>query len=109
MELRTARREGELQRVLEESRQQSKIELSRLQALHAEEMRAKDALVHGFRAELDALLRAAAQFMNGAGAASAAMTAAGGTGIGRGQHRGGRDGVRAVGNDGTSPPWGLVS
>ncbi|CAN0566549.1 unnamed protein product, partial [Ectocarpus sp. 12 AP-2014] len=40
MERRTARREAELQRVLSESRQQSKLELSRLRAIHADEMRA---------------------------------------------------------------------
>ncbi|CAM9777802.1 unnamed protein product, partial [Ectocarpus sp. 6 AP-2014] len=67
MERRTARREAELQRVLSESRQQSKLELSRLRAIHADEMRAKDALVHGFRVELDGLLRAAGSVMGGSG------------------------------------------
>lgn len=66
MERRTARREGELRQVLEESRQQSKIELQRLQALHAEELRAKDAQVHSFRVELDSLLMAAGKFMGSA-------------------------------------------
>lgn len=65
MERRTARRESELERALAEGRQQSKLELSRLQALHAEEMRAKDALVHGFKAELDGLLTAAGRLMGG--------------------------------------------
>lgn len=65
MERRTARREEELRRVLSESREQSKIELRRLQALHAEEIRAKDALIRGFRAELDGLLMAAGRLMEG--------------------------------------------
>ncbi|CAN0484201.1 unnamed protein product, partial [Laminaria digitata] len=65
MERRTARREAELERTLAEGRQQSKLELSRLQALHSEEMRAKDTLVHGFRVELDGLLTAAGRLMGG--------------------------------------------
>ena len=88
MERRTARREAELQRVLSESRQQSKLELSRLQAIHADEMRAKDVLVHGFRAELDGLLRAAGSLMSGE---------RGGGGAGRDESTTAR------------PVWGLVS
>lgn len=82
---RTARREAELERVLAESRQQSKLELSRLQALHSEEMRAKDALVHGFRTELDGLLRAAGRLMatgNGSGSGGAGSDGGGSGGGG---------------------------
>ena len=95
MERRTARRETELERVLAESRQQSKLELSRLRAIHADELRTKDALVHGFRAELDCLLRAAGSLMSGGGAAAAS----GGEGEGGG----------GGGADAAPPVWGLVS
>lgn len=84
MERRTARREAELERALSEGRQQSKLELSRLQALHAEEIRAKDALVHGFRAELDSLLAAAGRLMGGGGG----VGSGGGGGDGEGGWRG---------------------
>lgn len=97
MERRTARRESELERVLSESRQQSKLELSRLRALHADEMRAKDALVHGFRVELDGLLRAAGSLMSG-GRGGGAAAASG-------------DGEGGEGTAGAAAPpvWGLVS
>lgn len=105
MERRTARREAELQRVLSESRQQSKLELSRLRAIHADEMRAKDALVHGFRAELDGLLRAAGTFMDdGSGGSS--------SGGGGGQDSG-TGATGGASNDNPPPPpqpvWGVVT
>ena len=96
MERRTARREAELQRVLSESREHSKLELRRLQALHAEEMRAKDALVHGFRAELDVLMMAAGRLMEGGGSGGKAERIATDRPIGSGA-------------DGTEPAWGMVS
>lgn len=98
MERRTARREAELERVLSESRQQSKLELSRLRALHADEMGAKDALVHGFRVELDGLLRAAGSLMSGgAGAAE------------RGGEGGGAAERGPTAAAAAPPVWGLVS
>lgn len=111
MDRRTARREAELQRVLSESRQQSKLELSRLQAIHADEMRAKDAMLYGFRAELDGLLRAAGSFMSGGGGGGG-----GGAGGGPRAEEGGGVGGRGRGGGGEGgtsplppPVWGLVS
>ncbi|CAM9747339.1 unnamed protein product [Discosporangium mesarthrocarpum] len=56
VERRMSQRESELSHVIEEGRQHARMELSRLRALHEEEMRAKDSLIHSFRAELDGLL-----------------------------------------------------
>lgn len=106
MERRTARREAELRRVLEESRQHSRIELSRLQALHADEMRAKDALIHGFREELDSLLRAAGQFMRTASSGVDGGVREEGPG---GQRGGVRDGAGAGVEEGAGPLLGVVS
>lgn len=103
MERRTARREAELERVLSESRQQSKLELSRLRAIHADEIRAKDALVHGFRTELDGLLRAAGRLMTGGGGGGAEAGGGSAGGQGGGEGEGGSAAVAPP------PVWGLVS
>lgn len=119
MERRTASREVELQRVLSESRQQSKLELSRLQAIHADEIRAKDALVFGFRAELDGLLRAAGSLMRGGGGGGGGdgggrgrggeSGGGGGGGIGEVAAGGGRRGGSNAAAAAPPPAWGLVS
>lgn len=110
MDRRTARREAELERVLAESRQQSKLELSRLQALHADEIRAKDALVHGFRTELDGLLRAAGQLMNKSRGGDASGRKPGYGSDGRDKDR--MDEARrdaGMRRDAAAPVWGVVS
>lgn len=109
MERRTSKREAELRRVLEESRQQSRLELSRLQALHADELRAKDALVLGFREELDTLLRAAGQYMTNAAATEEKVETSNRPGVTR--NKGGVDGDAGTAglNGATEPVWGVIS
>lgn len=56
IEQRAEARETELRRVMEESRQNSKVQMARLHALHQEEVEEKEQQIKTFRRELDNLL-----------------------------------------------------
>ena len=58
IEQRAEAREAELRRVIEEARQNSKIQMARLNVLHQQEIDEKDLQIRKFRSELDTLLGA---------------------------------------------------
>ena len=95
MERRTARRKAEIQRILSESREHSKRELQRLQALYVEKMRAEAALVRGSRAERDASMMTAGRLMEGGGSGGKAERIA-------------TDRPIESAADRTKPAWGMV-
>lgn len=74
IEAQAARREQELARLLEESRERASLEIRRLQAIHEEELEAKNRQLDHFRQELDAILEAVARQLPGRRAIQSGQT-----------------------------------